>query len=95
MADNDGRKGTGNNGGWNSFIQSREVQIALYGVVVVFCVYYAIDAVIELMDPARSAMLIEAMGQTTYYIVTIARAVVCLGTGVAFARMTLRIARDK
>lgn len=81
--------------GWNSFMQSREAQLAMYGVVVVFCVYYAVDAVRELMSPERSAALMEAMGATAYYVVTVLRAVVCLGTGVAFARMAARIFRDR
>ena len=88
-------RNSGGNNGWNSFMQSRETQLFLYGVVVVFCVYYAVDAVRELMTPERSAVLMEAMGSTAYYIVTVLRAVVCLGTGVAFARMALRIFRDK
>ncbi len=92
MADGNGRNGAHNNG-WNSFMQSREVQLVLYGVVVAFCLYYAVDAVRELMDPERSAALVEAMGQTTYYVVTVLRALVCLGTGVAFARILLKIAR--
>lgn len=88
-------KRSGGNNGWSEFMQSREVQLFMYGAVVVFCVYYAVDAVRELMTPERSAVLMEAMGSTAYYVVTILRAIVCLGTGVAFARIALRIFRDK
>ncbi len=90
------QSGKGNGGNdWNSLMQSREAQVVLYGIVVVFCAYHAIDAVRELMSPERSAALVEAMGQTAYYVVTILRAVVCVGTGAAFARMALRAFREK
>ena len=86
----------GNRGNdWNSFMQSREAQVILYGIVVFFCAYHAIDAVRELMSPERSAALVEAMGQTAYYVVTVLRAVVCVGTGAAFGRMALRAYQEK
>lgn len=82
----------GKGGGWNSFMQSTEAQVVLYGIVVAFCAYYAIDGVRELMDPERAAPYVEVMGQTTYYVVTVARVLMCLVTGGAFARMMMRMA---
>lgn len=80
------------NGGndWNSIMQSREARLVLYGISVGFCLFYAVDGILELMSPepsAQAAQLIEAMGETGYYVMTVARTVVLLITGVAFGRM--------
>ena len=80
---------------WNSFMQSREARIVLYGVCVAFTLYYAIDAILELLDPVRSASLIETLGATTFYLMDIGRAVVCLITGIAFGRMLYRLVTGK
>ncbi len=80
---------------WNSFMQSREAQFILYGICIAACIYYGVDGILELMSSDRSAMYIQAMGETTYRVVMILRVVVCFGTGAAFLRVLLRNARDR
>jgi hypothetical protein len=90
-----GMAGNGNNGGgWNSFMQSRQAQVVLYGICVFFCVYYAVDGVLEMLSPERSAQMMSATGETGYYALTIVRCVVLLITGGAFGRIVLKTLRD-
>lgn len=80
-----------NNGNsWNSFMQSKQAQVVLYSICVFFCILYAVDGVLEMMSPERSASMIEAIGETGYYAMTIVRCVVLLITGVAFGRIVLK-----
>ena len=80
---------------WNSFMQSRKARLAMYGICVFFCVYYAVDAVLEMMSPERSALMMQATGATAYYAITVARAVVLLFTGGAFGRMWLKVLKEE
>ena len=81
-------------GNWSSFMQSRQAQIVLYSICVFFCVFYAVDGVMEMLSPERSAQMMGALGETGYYAVTIARCVVLLITGVAFGRIVLKTIRE-
>ena len=72
---------------WNNFMQTKQARIAMYGICVAFSVFYAIDAVMELMDPVRSAQYIETLGTTTFYLMDGGRALVCAITAIAFARI--------
>jgi hypothetical protein len=72
---------------WNSFMQSKQARTVLYAACVFFTFYYAIDAVHEMLSPDTSAALIETIGQPTFYIMEIGRAVVCLIAGISFARI--------
>lgn len=84
----------GNNNGWNSFMQSKQTQVALYSICVAFCLYYAIDGVLELMSPERSANMINIMGAPGYYAMTIIRAIVLIATAIAFGRIAYKRSQD-
>lgn len=84
----------GNGSNWNSFMQSRQAQIVLYSICVFFCVFYAVDGVLEMLSPERSAQMMGALGETGYYAVTIIRCIVLLITGAAFGRIVLRTMRE-
>ena len=86
-----------NNSGndWNSFMQSKSVMLAMHGMCVFLCVYYAIDGVLELMSPERSANMISMMGETGYYAMTIIRCIVLLITAGCFGRMMLKTLKEK
>ena len=75
---------------WNSFMQTKQARMTLYGISVFFCLYYAVDALMELMSPERSATMMQMVGPTGYYAMTIARFVVLLVTGIAFGRMVYK-----
>lgn len=75
---------------WNSFMQTKTVRMAMYAIPVFFCVYYAIDSVLEMMSPERSANMINMMGAPGYYAMTIIRCVVLAATGIAFGRMAYK-----
>ena len=75
---------------WNEFMQTKQARAVMYGICIAFSVFYAIDAVMELMDPVRSARYIETLGTTTFYLMDVGRAVVCAITAVAFARILLK-----
>ncbi len=78
-------------GGWNSFMQSREAQLVLYSICVFFCLYYAVDGIMEMMSPERSALMIANIGQGGYMALTITRTVVLAITAVAFGRIVYKI----
>lgn len=81
---------------WNRFIQSKPVQLALNGFCAVICGYYAVGAVMDLVSPGEQAlMLMEALGTTGYYALTVARMLVCLWVAIVFARMTVKVLQDK
>ncbi len=85
-----------NNGGdWNSFMQSKQVQIVLYSVCVFFCVLYAVTGVMEMMSPNRSTALVQAIGDTGYNALMIARTIVLAITAVAFARVVYKTYKDE
>ena len=85
-----------NNGnGWNSFMQTKEAQMVLYSICVLFCVFYAVDGVMEMMSPERSALMMSNIGQPGYYALTITRVVVLLITGFAFGRVVYKIYKGK
>lgn len=85
---------TANGNGWNSFMQSKQVQTVMYGICVFFCLFYAVDGVMELMSPERSANMMEAIGAPGYYAITIVRCVVLVITGIAFGRIALRTMKE-
>ena len=78
---------------WNSFIQSKSVQVAMYSICVLLCVYYAIDSIREMMSPEQSAALIENIGEMSYYALAIVRCVVLAITAAAFARIVYKTIR--
>jgi hypothetical protein len=80
--------------GWNEFMQSKAMRILFNGIVVVACVYYAVDAVMEMLSPERSAAMIEVLGATNFYLVDGARAVVCVICAIAFGRMLAKIFQE-
>lgn len=80
---------------WNSMMQTRQARIVMYGICVFFCVYYGVDAVMEMLSPERSANLMQIAGPVGYYAMTIVRAVVCMGTGIAFGRLVLKALNEE
>ena len=78
---------------WNSFVQSKSVQIAMYSICVFFCVYYAVDSILEMMSPERSAAIVANIGAAPYYALAIIRCIVLAITGLAFARIVYKIIR--
>lgn len=80
---------------WNSFMQSRQARLVLYGISVACCLFYAVDGVRELVASEPPAQLVEAMGETGYYVMTVVRTVVLLVTGVAFGRMAYKTYDEK
>ena len=84
----------GNDNGWNSFMQNKQTQAILYGICVFFCVLYAVDGILEMMSPERSAAMIAQIGEAGYYAMTIIRTVVLFGTGLAFGRIVLKKYRE-
>lgn len=82
------------NNGWDSFMQRKQTRMALYGICVFFCLYYAVDGIMEMMSPERSALMMTNIGETGYYALTIARIVVLLITGVAFGRIVLKTYKE-
>lgn len=81
--------GSGND--WNSFMRQKSVQTLMYGICVLFCVFYAVDGVLEMMSPERSALMMQSIGAPGYYALTVVRTIVLIATGVAFARMAFRM----
>ena len=81
--------------GWNSFMQDKNVQAALYSICVLFCLGYALDGILELMSPERSANMITLMGAPGYYAMTIIRTVVLLITAFAFGRIVYKRFTEK
>ena len=73
---------------WNSFMQSRPARLVLNALCTVICAYYVVDGVREMMSPERSAVLIEQLGPTAYYALTVVRILVCIWVSVVFGRMT-------
>ncbi len=84
----------GNDNSWSSFMQSRTVRLALNTVCTLVCVSHAADGVRELMS-GGSPMLIEQIGQTAYYALTIGRIVVLSFVAFAFARLTYKVAVEE
>ena len=80
--------------GWNDLMQSKPMRILFNGIVVIACTFYAVDAVMEMLSPERSAAMIETLGPTTFYLVDGARAVVCIICAVVFARMLSKIFQE-
>lgn len=76
---------------WSSFMQTKSVQVTMYGLCVFFCLFYSVDGILELMSPERSANMIALMGAPGYYAMTIIRCVVLLITGVLFARVAYKV----
>ena len=80
---------------WNSFMQSKPVRIFLYGLCTVCCAFYAFGAVMDLVSPGDSAvMLAQAMGQTGFTVMTVVRLLVCLWAAFAFGRLTFKIFQE-
>lgn len=79
---------------WNSFMQGKQVQMVMYSICVAFCLFYAVDGVMEMMSPERSALMMQNIGETGYYALTITRTVVLLITAFAFGRIVLKTYRE-
>ncbi len=72
---------------WNEFMQSKTVRTVLYAICTLFCAYYAVMAVFDIVSPSEASLtLIESMGTTGYYIMTVIRMLVCAWASVSFAR---------
>ncbi len=85
-----------NNGSsWNDFIQSREARLVMYAFCSLMCAGYAVDAVREMLTPERAAQLMDQVGATTYYLLTVTRALACAWGAVAFGRMSFQLYREK
>ena len=83
----------GNN--WNSFMEDKPTRILLNALCMVFCGYYAVGAVIDLVRPSESSqLLIAQMGQTGYIVMTVVRLLVMLWAAVAFARMAYKVYKE-
>jgi hypothetical protein len=82
---------------WNNFMQSKPVRIALNLMCASFCVFYAIDAIRELIgEPSETAvLLVQQIGPGAYTAITVARAVVCAVTGIVFGRMALKAVQEQ
>lgn len=81
---------------WNEFMQSKSVRTVMYAVCAVFSGFYAVSAVMDIISPSDSALiLIEQMGQTGYVAMTVARALVCGWAAFAFARIAVKTFTDK
>ena len=78
---------------WNNFMQSRPVRIVLYTVCTCCCVFYAAGAVSDLLHPENSTMLIETMGSTGFYVMTVVRLVVMAWVAFAFGRLVAKAIR--
>lgn len=76
---------------WNELMQSKPMRILFNGIVVAACVYYAVDAVMEMLSPERSTQMIEMLGTTTFYLVDGCRAIVCAVCAVIFSRMLMKV----
>ena len=81
-----------NNG---NFMQSKEAQIVLNVLTAAICAFYAVDGVREMLSPERWAQLVASIGQTPYYILTIARIVVCAWVSIVFCRMAAKLLMAK
>ena len=81
---------------WNKFMQSGPVRTALYAVCAVFSGFYAASAVMDIVSPNESSlMLIEQIGQTGYIAMSVVRALVCAWAAIAFARLAVKVFTDK
>ena len=81
---------------WNSFMQSKPARLVLNAICAVFCGYYAIAAVFDIVSPNEQAqVLINTMGQMGFTIMTVVRLLVCLWGAVAFGRLTVKVLQEK
>lgn len=80
---------------WSEFMQSKQARLVLHSFCAIICAFYAIDAVREMLSPERSAMMIEQVGATMYYVLTVCRTLVCVWVSVMFGRMTLKTLKEK
>lgn len=84
------------NDDWYRFMQSKPVRVALNTMCAVITGSYAVGAVMDLVSPGDQAqMLMESLGTTGFYAITVARMLVCLWVAIVFARMTLKVFQDK
>ncbi|MDO4537079.1 MAG: hypothetical protein Q4B54_02875 [Coriobacteriales bacterium] len=82
------------NNGWNDFMQSKQARMVLNSLVCVICAFYAVSGVKELLTPESSAQFMQVIGPTGYYVVTIARILVCVWVSIAFARMAYKASQE-
>lgn len=83
------------NDDWNSFIQSRPMRILLNAICAVCCGFYAVGGVRDLISPSDSSqVLLEQMGTTGFYAMTVIRTLVCVWVAVVFARMAYKAFKD-
>lgn len=80
--------GGGNN--WNSFMQSKQTQMVMYSICVFFCLFYAVDGIMEMMSPERSALMMANIGAGGYYAIMIVRTIVLFITAGAFGRIVYK-----
>ncbi len=80
---------------WYDFLQSRPVRMLLYGICAGACVIYAVGAVRELLHPETQAMLIDAIGLTSFYALTVVRLVVMVWVAFVFGRMVWKAFKDE
>lgn len=81
---------------WNSFMQSKPVRLALNAICAAACGFYAIGALIDLIRPGDQAqMLMETMGSTAFYALTVVRGLVCLWVAVVFVRMIIKVLKEE
>lgn len=86
----------GNGDNWNEIMQSKVARLVLNGICVVVTGYYAIGGMVELATPPSEStqMLVDQLGTTAYFALTIARIIVCLWVCIAFLRMIARTIRE-
>lgn len=75
-------------------MQSRTVRLILNTLCTLVCVSHAADGVRELMS-GGSQILIEQIGSTAYYALTIGRIVVLAWVAFVFARMAYKAATEE
>lgn len=81
--------------GWSSFMQSRQARKLMYALCIAFCIYYVADALMEMLIPERANALIQTLGETTFYLMDIGRAVACTVTAIAFGRMLYKVSNEE
>jgi len=79
----------------NWFSDNWEAQLLMYGICTAFSAFYVVDAVRELLSPQNSAAIIESIGTTGFYALTIIRLVVCAWAAIAFARMAWKVFQER
>jgi hypothetical protein len=82
-------------GGSNSFMESREGRMIMYGVVCIICAFYTVEAVRELLHPGLYEAFREQIGDLWYTVFTVARGLATGWASVAFGRMAYKAYAEK